>query len=374
MNRVLVIGGAGFIGSHTVDALLKKGHEVRVFDNLDPQVHGRNRVEPEYLTADAEFMLEDVRDLETLRKAVSGVNIILHLAAAVGVSQSMYQIRKYVEVNTLGTANLLEILANERHSVRKLIVASSMSVYGEGSYYCAACGEVYPKLRPVTQLEAREWEMRCPNCGNPASPLPTAEDKPLFPASIYAISKRDQEEMVLCFGQAYGIPTVVLRYFNVYGPRQALSNPYTGVAAIFCSRLLTRKSPVIYEDGLQSRDFIHVRDIVQANMLALENPEADYQIFNVGTGKPVTILELVAMLRAKLDREDIKPIILNKYREGDIRHCYADISEAIERLGFQVTIPLEQGVNDLMQWVKRQKTIDLFEFAAKELKQRRLLK
>src|SRR5215831_9287859 len=233
--HVLVVGGAGFIGSHLVDALVARGDRVRVFDNLQPQVHGTHGQPSTYLNTGAEFVHGDVRDCEALRKAIQGVEAIFYQAAAVGVGQSMYEVRRYVEVNTLGAANLLDILVNEQHAIQKVVVASSMSIYGEGKYHCTTHGVVYPQLRSSAQFAAGSCEPRCPTeeCNIPVTPLPTDEDKPLHPTSIYAITKRDHEEMFLCIGRAYGIPTVALRYFNVYGPRQALSNPYTGVAAIF---------------------------------------------------------------------------------------------------------------------------------------------
>ena len=387
--HILVTGGAGFIGSHLVDALLEAGHEVRVFDNLDPQVHGelREREEwPDYLSTECERVLGDVRDRDALRKAIIAVDAIFHEAAVVGVGQSMYEIERYVDANTRGTAALLDVLANEGHRVRKLIVASSMSIYGEGKYECSTHGVVYPRLRSSEQFAARDWEMRCPVrdskseiCALRLKPLPTDEDKPLFPTSIYAITKKDQEEMCLTVGRAYGIPTVALRYFNVYGPRQALSNPYTGVAAIFSSRLLNDKPPVIFEDGLQSRDFVHVSDIVQANLLALEREEMDYGVFNVGTGRLLTILDVANTLvahfedasRHSLSSTRHSPDIVNKFRAGDIRHCFADVSR-IRALGYRPQMCFEDGVTELVEWVRSQTAADGFERAREELARRKL--
>ena len=224
-ETVLVTGGAGFIGSFLVDALVQKGHHVRIYDALVPQVHGPHQALPGYLNSDAEFIRGDVRDRDCLARALAGIDVVFHLAAAVGVGQSMYQIQYYTEVNTLGGAVLLDLLANTRHQVRKILVASSMSIYGEGKYACGACGSVYPRLRSEAQLKAREWEMKCPGCGQEVRPVPTDEEKPLFPTSIYAVTKRDHEEMFLSTGLAYGLPAVALRFFNTYGPRQALSNP-----------------------------------------------------------------------------------------------------------------------------------------------------
>lgn len=373
--NILVTGGAGFIGSHLVDALIERGYKVRILDNLDPQVH---KGEPEYLNKEAELIKGDIRSLEDVKKALEGVEAVFHFAAAVGVGQSMYQIRHYVEVNTLGTANLLEaLIEKKRDVVRKLIVASSMSVYGEGQYSCPRCGTIYPPLRAKEQLKERKWEMRCPICGEVASPRPTDENKPLYPNSIYAISKRDQEEMCLVVGRAYGIPTVALRFFNVYGPRQALSNPYTGVAAIFSSRILNQRPPVVFEDGRQARDFIHVRDVVQANLLCLEREEADlsaqadFQVFNVGTGRPVTILDLARSLLKKLG-SSLEPEVKQTFREGDIRYCYADITRIKERLGFSPQVSLEEGMGDLVEWVRSQKAEDKFEEALQELEEKGL--
>jgi len=372
-ERVLVTGGAGFIGSFIVDDLVKRGYEVRVLDNLEPQVHGAGGAVPGYMNGEAEFISGDVRDEDALRRALDGVEVLFHQAAMVGVGQSMYQIRRYTDANAVGAAAILDVIAEGKTSVRKMLVASSMSIYGEGKYECKKCGLVYPRLRSVEQLGAGVWEMQCAGCGETASPLPTDEDKPLFPTSIYAVTKRDHEEMFLAVGTAYKIPTVALRYFNVYGPRQALSNPYTGVCAIFSSRLLNRKRPVIYEDGLQSRDFVHVTDIVQANILAMEKEEADYGVFNVGSGRSLAILDIAKILTEKIAPDcGIEPEIAAKFREGDIRHCFADITRIREALGYEPRVTFEDGIDDLTEWVKTQVAEDRFEEARKELEQRGL--
>jgi len=373
-DKILVTGGAGFIGSFLVDALVEKGHQVRIYDALVPQVHGSQQALPEYVNPSAEFVKGDVRDREALAKALEGVDVVFHLAAAVGVGQSMYQIQYYTEANTLGGAVLLDLLANTKHRVRKMIVASSMSIYGEGAYACADCGIVFPRLRTEAQLKTRDWEMKCPHCGQDVHPVPTDEDKPLYPTSIYAITKRDHEEMFLSTGFAYGIPAVALRFFNTYGPRQALSNPYTGVMAIFSGRLLNRQPPVIYEDGLQSRDFIHVHDIVQGLLLAMVKPEADYQVFNLGTGVPTSIANVAGILSQHLtDGGEVKPEIRNQFRAGDIRHCYADLTKAQRLLGFEPQIPLQEGMTDLLTWVKEQTAIDRFVQVEKELSAKALV-
>ena len=366
--KVLVTGGAGFIGSHLVDALVREGHAVRVLDCFDPQVHGTAR--PDYLNAHADYLEGDVRSRDTLRQALRGIEVVFHEAAAVGVGQSMYEIEKYVSANTLGTGILLDVIVNDRLPLKKLIVASSMSIYGEGQYRCRACGPIAPSLRPASQLAAHEWEMRCPSCGGLAAPQPTAETKPLMPTSVYAVSKRDQEELCLSVGWSYQIPTVALRYFNVYGTRQALSNPYTGVCAIFSAQIKHRKAPIVFEDGGQTRDFVHVRDIVQANLLAMREARADYGVFNVGTGQAVSIAR-VAELLAQRYEIPVAPQITKKFRAGDIRHCVADISK-LRALGFSPSVTLEEGLRELVAWGRQVKAEDRVEAAAKELESRGL--
>ncbi len=360
---ILVTGGAGFIGSHLVDALVREGHRVRVLDCLEPQVH--EGVRPSYLNAEAEYRWEDVRNREALTDALRDIEVVFHEAALVGVGQSMYHIERYASANVLGTAILLETIVTNRLPIKKLIVASSMSIYGEGHYQCAHCGPVAPALRPESQLRARAWEMRCPTCQRGVSPQPTPEDKPLAPTSVYAISKRDQEELCLTVGRSYHIPTVALRYFNVYGPRQALSNPYTGVCAIFSARIKNGNAPFIYEDGQQSRDFVHVSDIVQANLCVLTHPGADDHAFNVGTGRPVTIVEIARTLGTLYGR-DVPPALPQQYRAGDIRHCVADITQ-ISQLGFRPRVTLQRGLEDLVAWGKTQRAEDRVVAAAKEL-------
>jgi dTDP-L-rhamnose 4-epimerase len=312
-----------------------------------------------------------VRDAGTVAKALRGISVVYHEAAAVGVGQSMYRIANYVSVNSLGAAVVLEGILKRRADIRKMIVASSMSIYGEGKYECSRCGVVYPQLRPRSQLQRKDWEMRCPQCAGSAKPLGTDENKPLFPTSIYAITKRDHEEMFLSIGRAYKIPTVALRYFNVYGPRQALSNPYTGVAAIFSSRILNQNPPLIFEDGGQSRDFVHVSDIVQANLLALEKSKANYEVFNVGTGRGTSVLDVARTLSSLMGFRK-PPVIVRKFREGDIRHCFADISKISKALGYRPRVNFEDGMKELVGWVRTQTATDRVEQATKELRKRGL--
>jgi dTDP-L-rhamnose 4-epimerase len=348
---------------------------VTILDNLEPQVHGENENLPDYVNSNATFIYGDIREQELLKKVIREVDAVIHLAAMVGVGQSMYQTERYVDVNTKGTANLLDVLINEENNVKKLVVASSMSIYGEGKYCCEKCSSnVYPTLRSEEQLKKREWNHLCPTCNSQLTPQPTDEEKPLISTSIYAMTKRHQEEMCILIGKTYGIPTVALRYFNVYGSRQALSNPYTGCAAIFTSRILNNKPPYIFEDGNQTRDFIHVKDIAQANLKALEHNNANYHAINIGTGKPITIKNLAETLTKIYNKPNLKPYISNEYRKGDIRHCYADITKAQKLLDFQPTITLKDGLNELGSWAKTHGwgAVDLFEKALKELKERRL--
>lgn len=369
-RKVLVTGGAGFIGSHVVDALLAEGHEVSVVDMLVAQVHGSGKTEPRFLPKDVAFFKADLCDEKLWADALSGVDTVVHLAAEVGVGQSMYEIVRYVRANTLGTAVLLQALLQHKSHIQKLVVASSMSVYGEGAYSCSQCGVVYPQLRPLEQLQARDWEMHCDHCGSTVQPIPTAEDKPLYPTSIYAITKRDHEEMCLTFGQTYNVPSVALRFFNVYGPRQALSNPYTGVAAIFSSRLLNGKAPLVFEDGLQARDFVHVSDIVQAILLAVHS-QVDNDLFNVGTGRPLTVLDVARSLAEGIG-VDIAPQMVNQFRAGDIRHCYADIGKIRRTLGYEPQVPFEEGVRELVEWIRQEPAVDRVDGAYRELAERGL--
>jgi len=372
VQRILVTGGAGFIGSHVVDELVAAGYEVTALDSLEPQVHGPARTPPPYLNPKARTVWADLAaEGDVLDRLLPETDAVIHLAAVVGVSQSMYEISRYVRANTAGTAILLEKLTRFRDRVRKLVVASSMSVYGEGAYRCPNCGPAYPRSRPEAQLAARDWEPRCPACGAVLEPCPTPEEKPLMPESVYAVTKRDQEELALTVGRAYRIPTVALRFFNVYGPRQALSNPYTGVAAIFSARLLNGRPPVVYEDGRQTRDFIHVRDVARACRLALERDGANYEAVNIGTGRPVPVLEVARTLARALGRP-IEPEVAGRYRAGDIRHCYADITRARRLLGFEPEVAFEAGMGGLAAWVAGQAAEDRWAEAAAELERRGL--
>jgi dTDP-L-rhamnose 4-epimerase len=350
--KVLVTGGAGFVGTHLVDALLESGCEVRVFDNLDPQVHGADQERPRWLAPDAELIVGDMRDADAVAHAVRGVDVIYHLAAAVGVGQSMYQIAPYTATNTLGTAHLLQVLVDREIELQRLVVASSMSIYGEGRYVRPDGSAPRATRRSAEQLRRHQWELRDAD-GVPLAPRPTDEDKPLDPTSIYALTKADQERMTLQIGEAYGIPSVALRFFNIYGPRQALSNPYTGVAAIFSSRLMNGNAPLIFEDGEQSRDFVSVHDIVRALLLAAERDEAVGHAINVGSGRSITVREVAETLAGVMGIER-EPEVTGRYRIGDIRHCFADIRRARDLLGYEPQITLEDGMRELVGWLEEQ--------------------
>jgi dTDP-L-rhamnose 4-epimerase len=364
--RVLITGGAGFIGSHLADRLLADGHHVRALDNLDEQVHG-GKERPDYLDPAVELHVGDVRDHAAVGRALDGIDAVYHFAAAVGVGQSMYEIERYTSVNAIGAAVLLEEVVDRRDAIGKLVVASSMSIYGEGQYRNPRTGEsgVAPGLRPESQLAAKQWEPLGDD-GGPLEPEPTAETKPLRPTSVYAVNKRDHEELFLSVGAAYGIPAVALRFFNVYGERQALSNPYTGVAAIFSSRLLNDREPVVFEDGNQTRDFIDVRDLVRGCALALTTDGADGSTVNLGTGRATSIVEVARTIAAGLDKA-IEPEIVEQYRAGDIRHCFADTRLADELLGFRSEISFQDGMRDLLAWLEGQEAVDAVDSAREAL-------
>jgi dTDP-L-rhamnose 4-epimerase len=367
MSRVVLItGGAGFIGSHLADALLQQGHRVRVLDNLDPQVHGEERRRPEYLDSDVELIAGDVRDPHAVQSALEGVDSVFHFAAKVGVGQSMYAVENYTDVNNRGTGVLLEALIQRASEGIRLVVASSMSIYGEGLYRDARGNIVPGQERSLDQLKQRQWEVM-DDGGTPLTPLPTTENKMPSLASVYALSKFDQERLCLLIGRAYNIPTVALRFFNVYGTRQALSNPYTGVLAIFASRLLNDNRPLVNEDGQQRRDFVSVRDVAQACLRAMEKaPDVAGQAFNVGSGRNYTVLEIGRRLAEVLGKS-IEPEITGKYRVGDIRHCFADISHTRQLLGYEPRVTLEDGLIELAQWLENQIAVDRVQQAAAEL-------
>jgi dTDP-L-rhamnose 4-epimerase len=371
MSRILITGGAGFIGSHLADLLLNRKYHVRVLDSLSPQVHGNDGTKPSYLSDEVEFVRGDVRDAMAVRRALQGVDSVVHLAAAVGVGQSMYEIADYVAANDLGTAVLLEALL--KRPVGRLVVASSMSVYGEGLGRKADGTEVEPAERSRDQLRRGQWEPEAGD-GEPLTPIATPETKQPALSSIYALNKFTQEQMCLLFGRAYEVPTTALRFFNVYGTRQALSNPYTGVLAIFGSRLLNGRPPLIFEDGQQRRDFVHVRDVARACLAALESGRsAAGRAINVGSGVSRTVEEVARALARAVHREGLHPQVTGKSRSGDIRHCFADTSLARDLLGFQAEEEFETGLRELAEWWVGRIATDRVEDAMTELEQRGLV-
>lgn len=375
-KQVLVTGGAGFIGSHLVDMLIERGHEVTVLDNLLPQVHADAELDaqgwPTYLHPAAKRIKGDVLDEAVFESSLRGITHLVHLAASVGVGQSMTNIVDYTRNNVMAAAAMLEVLSKRPHTIERMLVASSMSIYGEGAYRVPASGKIVaPSTRSHEQLAARQWEVMLD--GAELVPVATTEEKLLKPASIYAINKRDHEEMFLAVGMALQIPTVALRLFNAYGSRQALSNPYTGVAAIFISRLLNDQRPLVFEDGRQQRDFVHVGDVANAFLTVLESDKRVWDVYNVGSGSPVTVNDIAATL-AKMLGKDIAPEILGKYRVGDIRHCYPDISKIANDFGVRPQRSFEKGMQELIAWVNVAKApVDRSRDVVAELEQHKLV-
>ena len=375
-KHVLVTGGAGFIGSHLVDTLLARAYQVTVLDNLSPQVHGDAELDddgwPVYLDPRARRIRGDLLDEGVFEQSIEGVTHLAHLAASVGVGQSMANIVDYTRNNVMTAAVMLEVLSRKPHAIQRIAVASSMSIYGEGAYERkSGSGPVLPTLRSHEQLAERRWDLV--DNDETLTPLPTTEDKLLQPASIYAVNKRDHEEMFLSVGRALEIPTVALRLFNAYGSRQALSNPYTGVAAIFISRLLNDQAPLVFEDGEQRRDFVHVQDVAEAFAAVLESDRRVWDVFNVGSGKPITVTEMAQVL-ARLLHKNIAPEIINKYRVGDIRHCFADITKIERVFGFKPRRSFEAGMAELIDWVATARApVDRSQESLAELQRSRLV-
>ncbi len=366
--HILITGGAGFIGSHLADELLRHGHRVRALDALSPQVHGAATGRPAYLDADVELIRGDVRDAHAVAGALKDIDAVYHFAANVGVGQSMYEVADYTSTNNLGTAVLLEALM--AHPIQRLVVASSMSIYGEGLYRGADGAIRSGSERGLDQLRRGDWEVR-DETGEPLTPVATTEDKVPALASVYALSKFDQERLCLMIGRAYGIPTVALRFFNVFGTRQALSNPYTGVLAIFASRLLNGNPPLIFEDGLQQRDFVSVYDVAHACRLALDVDEAAGHAINIGSGHAYTVLQVAELLGTVLGTR-VEPEVCGKYRVGDIRHCFADVSLARRVLGYEPRVTLEDGLVEVAEWLEGQVADDRVAEARAQLASRGL--
>ena len=367
MRRVLITGGAGFIGSHLAEELLRAGDEVRVLDPLVAQVH-EGKPRPDYLDPEVELQVGDVRDPGAVERALQGIDAVVHLAARIGVGQSMYEIADYTAANTAGTGVLLQALV--RRPVGRLVVASSMSVYGEGLYAEENGRHVVVAERSKEQLARQEWDPKGPQ-GERLDPVPTPETKPPAHNSVYALTKYDQEQLVLLYGNAYGVPAIALRLFNVYGPRQALSNPYTGAVAIFAARLMNGRAPLIYENGGQRRDFVSVHDVARAFRLALDAPTGGVAV-NVGSGRSASVLEVANVLSERVTDGATQPEVTEKARVGDIRHCFADIELARDLLGYEPRVSLEDGLTEFTEWMRTQSADDRFDAAAAELASRGL--
>jgi dTDP-L-rhamnose 4-epimerase len=374
MKTVLITGGAGFIGTHLCESLFRKGYKITVFDKLSPQIHGENASVPVYIKDKVNFVKGDVTDREAFKQVIQHTDYIIHLAAETGVGQSMYEIERYTSGIIQGTSVLWDILANEKHHVKKVLLSSSRAVYGEGKYHCNKCDkDIYPNGRTEENLLAGDWGLHCPECDGALDPVPTDEGSTLKTTSIYAICKKTQEELFMVMGKALRIPSTIVRYQNVYGPRQSLNNPYTGILSIFSSRLKNGKSIQIYEDGNECRDFVHVKDAVQGTVLALEKKEADFEVFNIANGVRTSVFEIAEILSNELNPK-LKPLITGKFRVGDIRHCFADISKAERLLGYSPDYSIASGLKDFLSWAKNEEANDFSEIAEEELKKKGMLK
>lgn len=374
MKNVLVTGGAGFIGSHIALNLLKKGYKVRILDNLSPQIHGEEAELPSMLRGKVEFIQGDVRNKSDWYAALEGQDAVIHLAAETGTGQSMYEIHKYTDTNIGGTALLLDILTNDKHSIKKVVVASSRAIYGEGKYFCSEHGNVYPLARNDKDMQNNDFEVKCPFCNEDVKLVATTEDSKIHPTSIYGITKQVQEEMVMVACKALGIPCVAYRYQNVYGPGQSLSNPYTGILSIFSNRIRQGKAINIFEDGLETRDFVYIDDIAEATIMGLENDNANYNIFNVGSGVATNVITVVNMLE-KAYGKGVDSFVSGEYRIGDIRHNFADISLIREKLNYIPKVTFEEGIKNFTEWVLSQDdTEDRYEESLTEMKAKGLMR
>ena len=376
MKNILISGGAGFIGSNLTKKLVSKGYNITILDNLSKQIHGKDQKSELYnsIKEISTFILGDVCNEEDWKKSLKGQDAVIHLAAETGTGQSMYEISRYNDVNILGTSHLLDFLANNKNSVKKLIIASSRSIYGEGKYKCENHGVVYPNDRIVSNMMKGKFDLFCDACGSELNLMPTDENSKIHPSSIYGITKQQQEQMILLMGKSLGIPAVALRYQNVYGPGQSLSNPYTGILSIFSTRMLNGNDIDIYEDGEESRDFVFIDDVVEATILALEKEEANHQIFNVGSGETTSVSQVANSLK-KLYDSNVNISIGGSFRLGDIRHNYADLNKIKNLLGFTAKFDFQTGISRFVDWVKTQEVKeDKYEQSLNELKNKGLIK
>lgn len=373
-RNVLITGGAGFIGSNLALNLLNKGYNVRILDNLSEQIHGQNSLPPKRLEGTTDFVIGDVRNRGDWEKALDNQHIVVHLAAETGTGQSMYEIQKYVDVNINGTAIFLNYLVNNRHSVEKVVVASSRAIYGEGKYFCSAHGDVYPGERSESDLKKGDYEPKCPVCNKGISIKPTDENSKIHPSSVYGITKQNQEQMVLNVCRSIGVPAVALRYQNVYGPGQSLKNPYTGILSIFSTQIRNGNNINIFEDGRESRDFVFIDDVVRATVLGLEREEVNYQSLNVGSGVQTSVLEVATILNQQYEK-NVELIISGNFRLGDIRHNFADLTKIKNLIGFTPAYDFNKGATLFAQWVKEQKVEqDKFSKSIKEMEAKGLFK
>lgn len=373
-KKVLVTGGSGFIGSNLSLKLIEKGYEVTVLDNLSPQIHGEYSPLYESIKDKVKFIKGTVLSYDDWKKALDDIDVVVHLAAETGTGQSMYEIEKYTDVNIKGTSIFLDILANEKHSVKKMIIASSRSIYGEGKYDCQKCGIVYPNERKDEDMKNGDFAVKCPICGIDAKLLPTDEESKIHPSSIYGITKQVQEQMFLVMGKSLNIPAVAFRYQNVYGAGQSLSNPYTGILSIFSTRIKNGNDINIFEDGKESRDFVYVDDVVEATILGIEKDEANYEVFNVGLGEAIDV-NTVASTLTRAYNSSSKITISGNYRLGDIRDNYADLKKIKSKLGFEPKISFEEGIKRFTAWVNAQEVVeDKYEKSIEEMKEKGLYK
>jgi len=373
-KKVLITGGAGFIGSNLAFQLVNKGYKVRVMDNLSEQIHGTHSELLESIIDKVEFIRGDVRNREDWKKALEGQEVLVHLAAETGTGQSMYEVQKYVDVNVNGTAIFLDELVNGNYSIEKVVVASSRAIYGEGKYNCKTHGDIYPNERLEADLAKGEFEPKCPHCGKDLDLMATDEDSKIHPSSVYGITKQNQEQMVLNVCQSIGIPAVAFRYQNVYGPGQSLKNPYTGILSIFSTQMKNGNDINIFEDGKESRDFVYIDDVVKATILGIEKKEADFQVFNVGNGKGTTVMEVAETLKRRYN-SNVNIKTSGNFRLGDIRHNYADLNKIQSKLGFTPDYDFEEGVKRFTEWVNEQEVqADNYAQSIEEMKAKGLFK
>lgn len=373
-KNILITGGAGFIGSNLSLKLIEKGYNITVLDNLSPQIHTENSPLYNSIKDKVRFIKGTVLSYDDWKNALENIDVVVHLAAETGTGQSMYEIEKYTDVNIKGTSIFLDILANEKHSVKKMIIASSRAIYGEGKYECSSCGIVYPNERKDVDMSKGDFSVKCPKCSENAKLLATDEDSKIHPSSIYGITKQVQEQMFMVMGKTLNIPAVAFRYQNVYGAGQSLSNPYTGILSIFSTRIKNGNDINIFEDGKESRDFVYIDDVVDATILGIEKDEANYEVFNVGLGQAIDV-NTVANTLVNEYKSSSKISISGNYRLGDIKDNYADLTKIHSKLAFTPKVSFEEGIQRFTKWVNEQEVVvDMYEKSINEMKDKGLYK